>query len=56
MWYKLCLITDGLNISRKKYELSVLQKKLCEYGLNYFKKPLLYFQVLLLSLQFERVE
>lgn len=56
MWLKLNMIStlDG-DASSQHLSLTQFQKTLRDYGPNHFNNPLLYFQVLLLSLQFEHV-
>lgn len=60
MWLQLCLLrsNDGNGALYEQYELVTLQKTLLSYGERHFNpkgtSPVLYFQMLLLSGQFER--
>ncbi len=63
LWYRLRLVTDPdvalpATLTPCTQSLASLQQMLCEYGPSHFnpqgRSPLLYFQVLLLSQQFER--
>lgn len=56
MWLKLSMVhvdTKGEKADKTVLTLSQFQASLRQYGIDHFKNPILYFQLLLLSLQFE---